>query len=266
MSSLKKHPFQIIDPSPWPLVCAMGTLLLTLGAVLAMHKKDYIVLIFGALMVVGSAIGWWRDMIHEGADKKVYTKEVKNGLKIGMIIFIVTEIMFFVSFFWAYFNASLDPSAVIGSVWPPKGLKTIDPFDLPYFNTLILLLSGTTVTWAHHSLLEGKTKDVTLGLGLTVLLGLIFTCVQILEYHHAPFLFKGGIYPSNFYMATGFHGLHVLLGTIFLSVCYFRSKKEGSFTVDSHTGFEVAAWYWHFVDAVWLFLFVAIYWGSWNGK
>jgi heme/copper-type cytochrome/quinol oxidase subunit 3 len=259
----KKHPFQIIDPSPWPLVASMGALLLTLGAVLAMHRKDIWVMIVGALMLIGAAAGWWRDMIHESKDKTVYTTEVKNGLKIGMLIFIGTEIMFFVSFFWAYFNASLFPSEVIGSVWPPKGLKTIDPFDLPYLNTLLLLLSGSTVTWAHHNIIEGRMKDFTLALGLTILLGLTFTCVQAFEYHHAPFLFKGGIYPSTFYMATGFHGLHVLLGTVFLSVCYFRAQK-GHYTQESHTSFELAAWYWHFVDAVWLFLFVSIYYGSWK--
>ncbi len=264
MSSEKKHPFQIIDPSPWPLVISMGALLLTLGAVLAMHNKDFITLFIGALMVLGGCGGWWRDMIIESKDTSIYTKEVKNGLKIGMLIFIGTEIMFFVSFFWVYFNASLFPPEVIGSVWPPKGLKTIDPFDLPYLNTLLLLLSGTTVTWAHHSIIEGNKKDFTLALGLTILLGLSFTCFQAFEYYHAPFLFKGGIYPSTFYMATGFHGAHVFLGTIFLIVCYFRSKTQGHYTQESHTSFELAAWYWHFVDAVWLFLFISIYYGSWR--
>ena len=261
MSSDKNHPFQIISPSPWPLVIAMGSLLLTLGAVLAMHHIDFIIILIGATMVIGGCAGWWRDMIIESKDNQIYTKEVKNGLKIGMLIFIGTEIMFFVSFFWAYFNASLFPSEVIGSVWPPKGLKTIDPFDLPYLNTLLLLLSGSTVTWAHNNILKEKMKDFTLGIGVTILLGLTFTSIQAFEYYHAPFLFKGGIYPSTFYMATGFHGLHVLLGTTFLTLCYFRSK-EGHYTKESHTSFELAAWYWHFVDAVWLFLFVSIYYGS----
>lgn len=264
MSNAKKHPYQILPLSPWPLVCAMASLLLTLGGVLAMHSKGFLVMIVGVLMLVGSLIFWWRDMIYESNQKDVYTPEVKNGLKIGMLVFILTEVMFFVSFFWAYFNASLDPTMAIGSVWPPKGLKTIDPFDLPYLNTLILLLSGSTVTWAHHAIMEKKHNDFRLALGLTILLGVIFTIIQVFEYAHAPFLFKGGIYPSTFYMATGFHGAHVFLGTVFLAVCYFRSKNTSEITKDSHTSFELAAWYWHFVDVVWLFLFVSIYYGSWK--
>jgi cytochrome c oxidase subunit III len=171
-------------------------------------------------------------------------------------------VMFFAAFFWAFFDASLFPKEATGGIWPPKGVHPFDAFELPFLNTMILLLSGTTVTWAHHSLLEGDRKGMLLGLGITILLGLSFTGVQGYEYSHAAFGFKDGIYPSTFFMATGFHGFHVIIGTTFLIVCWFRARA-GHFKPDHHFGFEAAAWYWHFVDVVWLFLFICIYW--WGG-
>jgi cytochrome c oxidase subunit 3 len=179
-----------------------------------------------------------------------------------MTLFIASEVMFFVAWFWAYFDASLFPNEFVGNVWPPKDIETFDPWDIPLINTLILLLSGTTVTWSHHALLEDDRKGFIQGLWLTVILGFCFTLLQIYEYQHASFSFSDHIYGSVFYMATGFHGFHVLVGTIFLAVCLFRGKR-GHFNKDHHFGFEAAAWYWHFVDVVWLFLFAAIYiWGS----
>jgi heme/copper-type cytochrome/quinol oxidase subunit 3 len=166
--------------------------------------------------------------------------------------------MFFVAFFWAFFASSLFP---VGGVWPPEGITTFDPFDLPLINTLVLLLSGSTATWAHHALIEDDRSDFLLALLITVLLGVFFTFLQALEYMHAPFGFTDGIYPSVFFMATGFHGFHVIIGTIFLAVCLIRGYL-GHFTSTQHFGFEAAAWYWHFVDVVWLFLFICIYmWG-----
>ncbi|MBX9976968.1 MAG: cytochrome c oxidase subunit 3, partial [Alphaproteobacteria bacterium] len=179
--------------------------------------------------------------------------------RIGMVLFITSEILFFSSFFWSYFHSALFPNEIMGNVWPPKGIATLDPFHLPYLNTLILLFSGTTVTWAHHAILENKLDEALKGLLVTVGLGIIFTCVQAYEYGHAAFGLKDGVYGSNFYMATGFHGLHVIIGTIFLAVCAYRVWKK-DVTPKAHIGFEAAAWYWHFVDVVWLFLFVSIYW------
>jgi len=175
-------------------------------------------------------------------------------------------VMFFVAWFWAYFNAALFPSVVesVGGQWPPVGIETIDPFSYPLLNTLLLLCSGTTVTWAHHAIINNDRRGFIQGLLLTIVLGVIFSAVQVYEYVHAPFAFKGNIYGATFFMATGFHGFHVLVGTIFLAVCYFRARR-GDFTPKQHFGFEAAAWYWHFVDVVWLFLFVAIYvWGGWG--
>jgi cytochrome c oxidase subunit 3 len=170
--------------------------------------------------------------------------------------------MFFVGFFWAYFNFLIFPETQGNgeTVWPPSNVMTFDPFHLPFLNTMILLLSGTTVTWAHHSLLVNDRKGLIRGLGLTILLGLTFTLCQAIEYAHAPFKFSGGgVYPSTFFLATGFHGFHVIVGTCFLIVCWFRARR-GDFSPERHFGFEAAAWYWHFVDVVWLFLFTCIYW------
>jgi len=189
----------------------------------------------------------------------------------GMALFILSEVMFFFAFFFAYFKASLMPvdifnfdtySVLAAGVWPPEGVKTFDPWDIPFMNTLILLLSGTTVTWAHHSLLHNNQKGLIQGLACTVFLGVCFTALQAYEYSHAAFGFTDGIYPSNFYMATGFHGFHVIIGTIFLAVCLVRAIK-GQLTIKGHLGLEFAAWYWHFVDVVWLFLFICVYW--WGG-
>jgi cytochrome c oxidase subunit 3 len=193
----------------------------------------------------------------------VHTPIVRIGLRYGMVLFIASEVMFFVAFFWAYFHFALFPEHVSGAaapaVWPPKGTYTFDPWSLPFLNTMILLLSGCTVTWAHHSLLNNDRKGLIQGLGLTVVLGIIFTALQAYEYAVAPFKFTGGVYPSTFFLATGFHGFHVIVGTTFLAVCFFRALK-GHFTPQRHFGFEAAAWYWHFVDVVWLFLFICIYW------
>lgn len=256
--SHKNHPYQIVAPSPWPILSALGVLILAIGGALAMHGHNIGALIMGALVVIVCAIAWWRDIIIEG-NQGQHTDKVQMGLRIGMVMFIMSEVWFFVSFFWSYFHAALFPNEVMGGTWPPKGIVTLDPFHLPYFNTLVLLLSGTTVTWAHHALLEKNNKDMVKALLITVALGLLFTCVQVIEYSHAAFSLADGVYGSNFYMATGFHGVHVIIGTIFLSVCAYRAWK-GQITPRAHIGFEAAAWYWHFVDVVWLFLFVAVYW------
>lgn len=261
---LKSHPYHLVDPSPWPFIGALAALTLCLGAVLLMHGHGFFVLIVGGGLLLLTMAGWWYDVTQEATPLN-HTGPVRQGLRLGVVLFIASEVMFFVAFFWAFFDASLFPKEVTGGVWPPQGVRVLDPFDLPYLNTLILLLSGTTITWAHQALLERHKKEVLQGLGLTILLGLTFSGVQIYEYAHAPFPFKGNIYGSTFYMATGFHGFHVVVGTIFLAICWVRAWKD-QFTPQHHVGFEAAAWYWHFVDVVWIFLFLAIYWwGSGGG-
>lgn len=257
-----KHPYHLVDPSPWPLVASLGAGLMLFGIVQAAHNGNYIALGLGTAVVVITAFLWWRDVLKESRTAGMHTPVVRLGLRYGMTLFISSEVMFFVGFFWAWFHFALYPGHVSGAevaVWPPAGTLTFNPWQLPFLNTLILLLSGTTITWAHHALLHGDRKHLIMGLGFTILLGLIFTALQAVEYAEAPFAFSGGgIYSSVFFLATGFHGFHVIVGTIFLIVCWFRARS-GGFSPTRHFGFEAAAWYWHFVDVVWLFLFVAIY-------
>ena len=262
----QKHPYHLVDPSPWPAVGTIAAFVLTVGAVLFMHEYTGAwLMILGFLLILLTMFLWWRDVVKEAEHQGHHTPIVQLGLRYGMSMFIASEVMFFVAFFWAFFDASLYPASpegrieVLGGVWPPEGVVTFAPFDLPFLNTIILLTSGATVTWAHHAILEGNRQHIIQGLGLTIILGLAFTAVQAYEYYHAPFSFDEGIYPSTFFMATGFHGFHVIIGTTFLIVCFFRALK-GHFKPDHHFGFEAAAWYWHFVDVVWLFLFCAIYW------
>jgi cytochrome c oxidase subunit 3 len=263
----KPHPFHIIRPSVWPLVGAFAAGFLALFMVMFMHNAEWQGLkvgvwapIGGLIAVVGVMYAWWKDIIHEAIAERAHSPIVKIGFRFGMMLFIASEVMFFVAFFWAFFSAAFYPPA--GMTWPPEGIQTINPFNLPFLMTLLLLLSGCTVTWAHHEILTGNQKQAVRALGLTVLIGVVFLGFQAFEYVHSPFGFKDGIFASAFFMATGFHGFHVLVGALFLAVCYFRARK-GHFSPESHFGFEAAAWYWHFVDVVWLFLFVAIYcWGG----
>jgi cytochrome c oxidase subunit 3 len=293
----KHHDYHLVPPSPWPLIGSAAALVLAIGAVAWMKSdqggvfglKGPWLFLIGATGVLATMFGWWRDMILEGEYKGAHTPVVQLGLRYGMILFIASEVMFFVAWFWAYFDVALFPADVVpvrdgllagtigrnevlGGQWPPvptadgrfKG--TFDPWELPLFNTLVLLTSGTTVTWAHHALLVGDRKNLLRGLGLTILLGMLFTACQAYEYTHAKFSFAGHVYGSTFFMATGFHGLHVLIGTIFLIVVFFQARA-GHFTPKRHFGFEAAAWYWHFVDVVWLFLFASIYvWGAGGAK
>jgi cytochrome c oxidase subunit 3 len=269
MAAAQNHPYHLVSPSVWPLVGAFGALAMAGGAVMWMHEYAYGGYVFfaGVIAVLFVMFSWWADVIRE-AHSGDHTPVVQLHLRYGMILFIASEVMFFVAWFWAYFDAALFPSTVeaIGGTWPPKGMEVLNPFGFPLLNTLILLCSGTTVTWAHHALIHGDRRGLINGLWLTILLGATFTSIQAWEYAHAPFAFKQNIYSSTFFMATGFHGFHVLVGTIFLTICLIRAYK-GHFKPQQHFGFEAAAWYWHFVDVVWLFLFICIYvWGGWGAS
>jgi cytochrome c oxidase subunit 3 len=272
----KHHDFHLVDPSPWPLVGAIAAFVMAVGLVLTMksvplagmHIGPYV---FGAgvLGVLYVMVSWWTDVVREATYEGLHTRVVQIHHRYGMMMFIASEVMFFVAWFWAYFDAALyanDPiqfqRSELIATWPPKGIETFDPWHLPLLNTLILLTSGTTVTWAHHALLHGDRKGLKLALWLTIALGGLFSFVQAYEYSHAAFHYSGHIYGATFFMATGFHGAHVIIGTIFLAVCLYRAYL-GHFSTTQHLGFEFAAWYWHFVDVVWLFLFAAIYvWGA----
>ena len=262
MSGGHSHSYHLVEPSPWPAVGAMAAFVLAIGSIMFMHEMQFggAIAIFGFLAILFTMFMWWRDVIKEAEYQGHHTPIVQLGMRYGMILFIASEVMFFLAFFWAFFDSSLYPDT---GVWPPADVEPFAAFDIPLINTMILLLSGCTVTWAHAALLKGDRENLIRGLGVTIVLGAAFTALQAYEYQHASFGFKDGIYSSTFYMATGFHGFHVLVGTCFLIVCWFRARA-GHFKPDHHFGFEAAAWYWHFVDVVWLFLFICIYW--WGGR
>ena len=269
MAGAKTHDFHILPPSIWPFVGSFSALAMAAGGVMWMHEQPFGGYVFfaGLIAVLFTMFSWWVEVIRE-ANAGDHTPVVQLHLRYGMILFIASEVMFFVAWFWAYFNAAIFPASAesIGGVWPPVGMKVLDPFGYPLLNTLILLCSGTTITWAHHALIHGDRDGLKKGLWATIGLGVLFSCIQAYEYAHAPFGFSDNIYTSAFFMATGFHGFHVFVGTIFLAVCLIRSYR-GDFTPRQHFGFEAAAWYWHFVDVVWLFLFLSIYvWGGWGAE
>lgn len=262
MSDFINHPYHIVDESPWPLYGSLGGIYLTTGIISWFHQKTITIIILGLLVLFLVIYQWWRDISREGCYQGLHTGIVEIGLRSGIILFIISEIFFFVRFFWAYFHSRLTPNVEVGSVWPYLGISTFNPFGVPLLNTIILISSGVRVTWAHHSLIKGNSKETKVGLIITVILGLYFTILQGLEYYEARFSFSDGIYGSTFFIATGFHGLHVIVGTLFLLVCLIRHVNN-EYSKTHHFGFEAAAWYWHFVDVVWLFLYVAIYW--WGG-
>lgn len=253
------HPYHLVDPSPWPYVMSCAALLTTLGAVIYFHYSQIFLFILGIISICLCMVVWFKDIIRESTYQGFHTKATVMGLKMGFLLFILSEVLFFVSFFWAFFHSSLSPSVEIGTIWPPVGIDPLNPFSVPLLNTAILLSSGATVTWAHHSIISKNRSESIKGLSITVLLGIIFTSLQAFEYIEAPFCISDSVYGSTFFVATGFHGLHVIIGTIFLMICLLRLNNS-HFTNTHHFGFEAASWYWHFVDVVWLFLYVCIYW------
>jgi cytochrome c oxidase subunit 3 len=262
MSIHSNHPFHLVDFSPWPLTGAIRTITLVSGLVKWFHQYNINLFILGLIITLLTIYQWWRDISREGTFQGLHTISVINGLKWGIILFIISEIFFFVSFFWRFFHRSLSPNIELGINWPPIGIITFNPFQIPLLNTVILLTSGISVTWAHHSLIENNHSQAKISLIITITLGVYFSILQSYEYIEASFSIADSVYGSTFFIATGFHGIHVLIGTTFLLICLVRHIKF-HFSSDHHFGFEAAAWYWHFVDVVWLFLYVSIYW--WGG-
>nr|YP_010881095.1 cytochrome c oxidase subunit 3 [Moerckia flotoviana]QDE10613.1 cytochrome c oxidase subunit 3 [Pallavicinia lyellii]WIA66597.1 cytochrome c oxidase subunit 3 [Moerckia flotoviana] len=265
MSVSQKHPFHLVDPSPWPLLGSLGALASTIGGVMYMHSfaGGGTLLCLGLGMILYTMFVWWRDVIRESTYEGHHTFVVQLGLRYGMIPFIVSEVMFPLASFRAFSHPPLAPTVEIGAIWPPKGISVLDPWGIPFLNTLILLSSGAAVTWAHHAILAGLKQQAVYALIATVSLALVFTGFQGIEYVEAPFTISDGTYGSTSFPATGFHGFHVIIGTIFLIICGIR-QYLGHFTPKHHFGFEAAAFYWHFVDVVWPFPLVSIYW--WGGN
>nr|QBC73164.1 cytochrome c oxidase subunit III [Calliotropis micraulax] len=256
---MARNPYHLVEFSPWPITASLGALLLTAGGVGWFHGLAPTTYIIGFIVVFLTMYQWWRDIIREATFQGLHTTKVSIGLRWGMVLFIASEVCFFFAFFWAYFHSSLAPTPELGSCWPPIGVTPLNPFQVPLLNTAVLLASGVTVTWAHHSLMEGEHQNACQGLAMTVILGVYFTALQAGEYYETSFSMADGVYGSTFFVATGFHGLHVIIGTTFLAVCLLRTMTN-HFSTEHHFGFEAAAWYWHFVDMVWLFLYVSIYW------
>nr|UZT27119.1 cytochrome c oxidase subunit 3 [Sternaspis buzhinskajae] len=254
-----QQPFHLVELSPWPLTASMSGLLLTSSIAFWFHGYGTLGFLFSLPLTLLTMFQWWRDITREGTFLGHHTKKVVKGLQMGMILFILSEVMFFSGFFWAFFHSSLAPTPEIGCSWPPTGIYPIYAFGVPLLNTAVLLASGVTVTWAHHSILEGNRQETMQALTLTILLGLYFTFLQAGEYLEASFTIADSVFGTTFFVATGFHGLHVLIGSSFLIVCLLRAYLH-HFSPTHHFGFEAAAWYWHFVDVVWICLFLCIYW------
>nr|NP_008183.1 cytochrome c oxidase subunit III [Katharina tunicata]AAC48373.1 cytochrome oxidase subunit III [Katharina tunicata] len=254
-----RNPFHLVEFSPWPLVGSMGAFCLTVGLAAWFHGFSLFLVWVGVILILLTMVQWWRDVIREGTFQGYHTLRVSRGLRWGMILFITSEVLFFFAFFWAYFHSSLAPCLEIGSCWPPQGVAPLNPFQVPLLNTAVLLASGVSVTWAHHSLIDGDQGGANISLLTTVILGAYFTFLQAGEYLETSFTIADSCYGSTFFVATGFHGFHVLVGSLFLLVTLWRNFSC-HFSSSHHFGFEAAAWYWHFVDVVWLFLYISIYW------
>lgn len=263
-SQIQAHPFHLVSPSPWPIYCSISLICITTSGVSTMHNfsNAKYFLMFALISLVYSMSLWFRDITAEATYLGNHTSAVKKGLNLGVGLFIASEALFFLAIFWTFFHSALSPSAEVGVFWPPIGVDSINAFELPLLNTFILLSSGISVTYSHHSFIQGNRNGTLYGLLLTILLAIVFTVYQGKEYSVSSFTISDGSFGSCFYFATGFHGFHVIIGTAFLAVGFWRILAY-HLTDNHHLGFESSILYWHFVDVVWLFLYVSIYyWGS----
>nr|UFA47108.1 cytochrome c oxidase subunit 3 [Mitjaevia diana] len=259
---MNNHPFHLVDKSPWPITGSIGLLTTMLGMIMWFHNFNMNMFMLGIMIILLTKIQWWRDVTRESTFQGLHTFKVILSMKLGMILFILSEVLFFSSFFWSFFHSSLSPTMEIGLIWPPMGISPFNPLNVPLLNTMILLSSGVSITWAHNSLINNNYSSMIKSMVITVILGMYFSILQLYEYIESPFCISDSVYGATFFMATGFHGLHVIIGTIFILVSGIRMYNL-HFSEGHHVGFEASAWYWHFVDVVWLFLYISIYW--WGG-
>nr|YP_009121677.1 cytochrome c oxidase subunit III [Hylaeus dilatatus]AJG02943.1 cytochrome c oxidase subunit III [Hylaeus dilatatus]ALO64647.1 cytochrome c oxidase subunit III [Hylaeus dilatatus] len=263
MSMKKNHPFHLVNPSPWPLILSINLMNILFSMLNWFSMNIKFMIILNLLILTISMYQWWRDIIRESTFQGYHTLYVYKLMKMGMILFIISEFFFFISFFWTYFHSAISPNIEIGSIWPPKMINMFNPYDIPLLNSIILISSGLTITWSHHSLINNKMYNCLYGLWLSITLGSYFTYIQLIEYSEAKFCFNDSIFGSIFFMMTGFHGLHVIIGIIFMFTCYYRIFY-GYISKMHHFHFEAASWYWHFVDIIWLFLYISLYWWMFN--
>jgi len=264
-STTSNTPFHLVKPSLWPFASSTFVLTTLLFVIIQFHYPSYEntsdIFSISTFFLLWTAGSWWFDVCVESYRGGHHTSKVRAGIRMAMALFILSEVMFFVGFFWAFFHSSLSPVYNIGGVWPPIGIDLISPWGVPLLNTIILLTSGATVTRAHHAILKNQNRTVVYNLDLTLILAILFTKLQLMEYTESTFRISDSVYSSIFYLMTGFHGIHVFIGTLFLFVCLIRMEL-GHFSRNYHFGFEAAIWYWHFVDVVWILLFICLYWWS----
>nr|ALD88448.1 cytochrome c oxidase subunit III [Megachile sculpturalis] len=257
----KGHPFHLVTLSPWPIVCSINSFNLMISIIIWFYYYNMYFMLINLIIMISSMLFWWRDIIRESTFQGTHTQMIQKMLKFSMILFIISEMFFFLSFFWTYFHNFLSPSIEIGMNWPPKNIIMFNPYNIPLLNSLILISSGMTLTWSHNCLLNKNWIKSNILMMITIILGLLFSSIQFIEYYEAPFTINDGIFGSIFYMMTGFHGLHVMIGIMFMSICFIRMLMN-HLTEYHHFNFEGSAWYWHFVDVIWLLLYILIYW--WN--
>lgn len=260
----QSFPFHLVDPSPWPILTSFSVFTMAISAVMCFHNLPYggILLSSGAGLTLIAMILWFRDVILESTFLGHHTTQVQKGLSLGFALFVISEVMAFLSIFWAFFHSSLSPTIEIGGMWPPMGIEALDPFAIPLLNTILLLSSGAFITFGHHALIQGNRNKTIIGTYLTIIFAIIFTALQYYEYNEASFSIADSVYGTTFFCSTGLHGLHVIVGTIFILVGFVRIIAY-HLTSSHHQGLEAAIIYWHFVDVVWLFLFIAVYyWGG----
>nr|QKW88333.1 cytochrome c oxidase subunit III [Trichagalma acutissimae] len=255
------HPYHIVTISPWPLLTSLSMFIMMVGSIKMFNYTSLFLMTLGFYNIILCSIQWWRDIIRESTFQGLHNMKIYKMLSLGMVLFILSELLFFISLFWAYFHSALSPNIEIGNIWPPQNIIQFNPYEIPFLNTVILMSSGVSITWSHHCLLYSEKMKSMMGLFITIMLGLLFSLIQMYEYNQSSFCINDSIYGSMFFMTTGFHGFHVIIGSIFLLVMFLRMMYS-HFSSHHHFGFEAAAWYWHFVDTIWIIVFTMIYW--WN--
>lgn len=258
-SLIHNHPYHIVTNSPWPLLSSFSLIIFLSGAVIFFYEKNNNLILIGLISLLICIFQWWRDVIRERTYQGIHNSFIIKLLRCGIILFIISEIFFFLSLFWTYFHIALSPRIEIGRKWPPKIIKIFDPYNIPLLNTIVLLSSGISITWTHYNLINANKINRLISLSITIILGLYFTLLQYIEYIEASFTISDSTYGRIFFLLTGFHGIHVIIGTIFIIVSLIRIYIN-HYSIFHHFGFEARAWYWHFVDVVWLFVYIFIYW------
>lgn len=254
----KNFPFHIVTISPWPIIASINLINLILRTILWIYLNNLILIIINLIILILVSLIWFRDIIRERTFQGIHSLLIISIIKFRIIIFIISELFFFISFFWTFFHNSISPSIEINFSWPPLIIKFFNPFEIPLLNSIILIISGFTVTLRHYNLLNNKSKSRILNLIFTIILGFYFNLIQIFEYYNSFFCINDRIFGSIFYLSTGFHGIHVLIGTLILLYSLIRIYKN-HFSSIHHINFEFSIWYWHFVDVIWLFIYIFYY-------